>query len=121
MGSSGIDIASLADAAKDPQTAGNVLQFLDEANKAISKIDSIISTFQKWGLSPSIVEKIAIKYGELDKVPSLPKSDNLITPASGTHKMMFDALNQMSEQQLNELAKQMQEQGKDREEPKKRK
>ena len=109
MGSGGIDIASLADVAKDPAASAGITNFLKNVAENLSYVEKILGTFQKMGVSPAVLEKIAIKFGDLDKVPALPESKSLIAPASITHRLAFEQLNEMSEGELVTLSKKMQE------------
>lgn len=101
MGSGGIDIASLVKAGENPETSGNITSMLESVAKNLGYVEKILGTFEKMGLSPKILEKIVIKYADLDKVPDLP--DNRVRgfqPASETHKTVFEAMNSMSESDL---------------------
>lgn len=105
----GIDIAKLVAATENPAQSQSILSMMEQAVEFMKKVDSIVTMCQKWGLSPSIVEKIAIKYGELDKVPSLPDSTRGIVPATATHQAIFVQLNELSDTDLIALSKKIQE------------
>jgi hypothetical protein len=111
----GIDIATLADVAKDPEASAGITNFLKNVAENLSYVEKILGTFQKMGVSPAVLEKIAIKFGDLDKVPSLPETSRGIIPKSETHRTVFTQLNDLSDTQLIELSKKMQAAEKEKE------
>ncbi len=108
MGSGGIDIATLADVAKDPQASAGITNFLKNVAENLSYVEKILGTFQKMGVSPAVLEKIAIKFGDLDKVPSLPESNRGIMPSTDMHRQIYDQLNKLSDAELIEAVKKLQ-------------
>ncbi len=99
-----ISLEKLLAASENPAQSESIMGMMNNAVEFMKKVDSIVSMLQKWGVSPQIVEKIAIKYGELDKVPALPEQKqtiiNGIVAKTELHKQLFEALNQLDEEQL---------------------
>lgn len=98
-----------------PEKTESLAGMLSDVVKFTGDLDKIVSTFQKWGVSPEVVEKLAIKFGALDEVPELPKSERVqvgIVGTSDLHNKMFEELNKLSEKELAIQIKAMQEQQK---------
>jgi hypothetical protein len=101
-----ISILELLDkGSSNPDQAANIMGFLDQVNKAVTVLDSIMSKVNKIGLTPEVLEKIAIKFGGLDKVAELPKHEKPsgIQARTPLHAAIFEQFNNMDEKQLQDL------------------
>lgn len=99
-------LENLLKASENPEQADSILGMMNQAVEFVKKVDTIVSTLQKWGVSPAIVEKLAIKYGELDKVASLPVQTIVevgIKPRTEMHSQVFEELNKLDENQIRAL------------------
>jgi hypothetical protein len=98
-------LENLLKASSNPVQSDSILGMMGQAVEFVKKMDSIVSVLQKWGVSPQIIEKLAIKYGDLDKVPELPAlvNSNRIIARSNMHASVFEELNKLDEKSLAAL------------------
>ena len=78
-----------------------VLDTLKEVNKVLGEGSRTVDLLKKTGLLPLIIRGIGKK---LDVDPETPlQSENTIMPQSENHKLLFNQLNRLNQDQLSEF------------------
>jgi len=92
--------------AATPENLDKLLKDWDKYNKIFDRVNDTIEKLNRLGLIPAIVRGIGKKYEipDIDK----PLSDPLaISAASPIHKLFFSELNNVPEEQIKEMFKQV--------------
>ena len=102
-----IDIMELI---KSPETQKDVLGFLGAIEKHEKSLDTILKIIDKLnniGVIPAIVRSLQVKWG-IDLEKPL-ESSRAIVPKTDTHKIFFEQLNSLSENEIKNIAVFLQE------------
>ncbi len=91
------------------ENASSILEMLKETNKVLTELQKTVDFFRRIGVLPGVVRALGKKW-EIDMETPLANEMSVAAPTSN-HKTVMENISKLSEAQLIDLVKGMQEYG----------
>jgi len=100
-------LMTLAGDKKVAENAGSLMGMLQEANKTLQEVQKSVNLLKNMGVFPVLVRGIGKKL-EIDVETPLA-SDSYVQPKSDAHRVLINGINSMTDEQLTQYSKVLQD------------